>query len=161
MPTLQMGRLSLAEPLFPEEYQKTNLGKAKQLITSSKALAASVKHALDAAHKANFKVSTADSEAALKAYNAVVADGRYIKEFASDPAGAAKKLNIHLSDSAANAVKHAAGFASGASGGGAVSDSVDVVCVAVIVLILVLEVPREGDLMRQHIIIDHSGRITL
>ena len=156
MPTLPIGKLSLAQPVFPDEHLHTNLGKAKHLISSSKALSTAVKHASDSAHKANFKVNQTDAHAALKVYNAVVADGRYIKEFGSDPASAAKKLHMEISDHAAAAVKQAVGFGV-STGGGPSSDVVDVICVAIIVLVLA----DVGDVANErNIMIDQSGRIT-
>ena len=156
MPTLPIGKLTLAQPVFPEEHLQTNMGKAKHLISSSKALSTAVKHASDSAHKANFKVNKGDASSALKVYNAVVSDGRYIKEFSSDPSGTAKKLHLELSASAAAAVKEAVGFGV-STGGGPSSDVVDVICVAIIVLVLA----DVGDVANvENIMVDQSGRIT-
>ena len=94
------------------------------------------------------KQRSADASHALDVYNKVVADGRFVKEFATDPGGAAGKLGLKLSASQIDRIQEATRV----SAGGTVSDTVEVVAVAIIVLVL-------ADVPDREIVIDTAGVI--
>jgi hypothetical protein len=94
------------------------------------------------------KQDTADAKQALAVYNKIVADGRYVKQFASNPSAAAKRLGLELTAAQADKIRAAIATASG----GAAATDVELVAVAVIVLVLAVVPDRE-------IVIDSAGRI--
>ena len=126
---------------------------SKGILTQSK-IQNDLKIAANTAKTSNFKVSKADTAAITKFYNAVVHDGRFIKELSTNPQDVANKLKIKLSSSAIKNLQSAIAIA--ASGhGGTVSDDVELVAVAVIVVIICLDVPE--NVANTHIIMDESG----
>jgi len=98
------------------------------------------------ATKAADKVRSGDAKHALEIYNKIVADGRHVKDFAANPATTAEKLGLKLSASEVAQVQAVLGK------GGAVSDTVDLVAVAIIVLVLA----RVPD---YEIVVDTAGMI--
>jgi hypothetical protein len=155
MPPSALGNIHLVQPLFPAEHLGANLAAAKKVITSPNLLAAAVKISADEAKTANFTVSQPDATEALKVYNAVIADGRFIKEFNSDPAKVAQKLNMQLSAGAVAAIKTAATFKGSTFGSGGTAEfPTEVVCVTIIVLVLARA--PQGD-----ILVDRSGVIKI
>ena len=121
----------------------------KQLHNISEAnVTRSFKQVSQKAQEANFKPSAADANHILSVYNEVVKDGRYVKTFSKDPEGVAAKLGLKLTPQQASEVGKAAGFSSGSP----VSDDVELVAVAVIVIIVVLK--PDGQ-----VIVDSSGMV--
>ncbi|GAB7549948.1 hypothetical protein [Cupriavidus sp. 8B] len=149
MPGPTTPNVSVEQHLFPHDHLGANFANLHKLITSPSKLAAAVKLASDEAHAANFTVAKPVADEALKVYNAVIADGRFINDFKSDPDGVAKKLNLTLSPAAVQAVKTASGFR-----GAAASDGVELVAVAVIVLVLAHN-------PNQRVVVDQSGALKL
>jgi hypothetical protein len=97
-----------------------------------------------AAHKQR----SADAQHALDVYNKVVADGKHVKEFASNPASAADKLGLKLTPAQVSRIQAATSVA----GGGAAADTVELVAVAIIVLVL-------ADVPDRELVIDTAGVI--
>lgn len=102
----------------------------------------------------NFKADPALRQEITKLYNATVKDGRYVRDFGTDPEGVAAKMHMQLSPAAAAEIKKA-GSLRGAqvSTPGQVMDTVDVICVAIIVVLCADIGPNE------EIIVDRSGMI--
>lgn len=95
------------------------------------------------------KKRSAEARHALEVYNKVVADGRFVKEFATDPGGAAQNLGLKLSPLQIEQIQEA-GRVSG--GGGVAADTVELVAVAIIVLVL-------AGVPESEIVIDSTGMI--
>jgi hypothetical protein len=93
------------------------------------------------------KVRSADAAQALEVYNKVIADGRFVKEFGTDPGGTAQKLGLKLSPAQIAQIEAAYNVI----GQKPIPDSVEVVCVAIIVLALAAS-PVHRDL-----VVDTSG----
>lgn len=126
---------------------------SKGILTQSK-IQNDLKIAANTVKTSNLKVSKADAEAIAKFYNAVVLDGRFIKELSTNPQDVANKLKIKLSPSAIKNFQSAIAIA--ASGhGGTVSTDVELVAVAVIVVIICLDVAE--NVANTHVIMDESG----
>lgn len=100
------------------------------------------------AQEANFKPSATDANQVLNVYNEVVKDGRYVKDFSKDPGGVAAKLGLKLTPQQVSEVNKAAGFSSGSP----VSDDVELVAVAVIVIIVAVK-------PEQQVVVDSSGMV--
>ncbi|HEY5369161.1 MAG TPA: hypothetical protein VIJ75_09230 [Hanamia sp.] len=151
----KLPNIGFTHNLFNVDHLSTNFDKLNTVISAPEKLAAGIKLASVDAAKFGIDLSKDDANSLMTAYNAVVKDGRYIKQFESDPKGAAKKLNLNISDSAAKAVQTAVKFNGVRQlGGGAAADTVDVICVAVIVVLCAK--PTFGD---QQVIIDQSGML--
>jgi BioD-like phosphotransacetylase family protein len=152
MPT-DLKNVIFQAPLFHADNLAENMNIANKFITSSTQLAAAVRLAKKDADAANFSTTPAISAEVTDVYNAVISDGRYIKDFSIDPGGVAVKLGKNLSAPSIAAVK-AAGKFRGADPGVAAS-SVEVVCVAVIVVLCAK--PSAG----AEVIVDSSGQLKL
>ena len=150
MATAISKRVSFLQPLLP--VQEHDIVATKGLLSHDKLSKLLTKTHAEATEK-KLAVNNNDADQAAAVYNAVVKDGRYIKEFQTDPAGTATKLHLELTASAANAVKQGVSLAH-AGGGGPVSDTVDVICVAIIVIVLA----KPGE-QGQNILVDRSGML--
>lgn len=161
-------RLRFAQPLFPATDFEQNWSRLGRIISSPSQLAAGINASIEDAQIRNvqFNLTQADAEKAIEVYNAVITDGRYIKAFASDPAGVATNLNLQLPPAAADAIKQAATLKGSQVLGrpgrpGEPFGAVEVVAVAVVVVIvggivLIVVVTRDKE-----IVIDESGKIKL
>ncbi len=98
------------------------------------------------------KQLSADASQALAVYNKVVADGRFVKQFATDPGGAAQKLGLKLSPAQAGRIQEVAGISAKGGKGGVLADDVELVAVAIIVLVL-------ADVPDRDIVVDTTGII--
>ncbi len=95
------------------------------------------------------KGRSADAHHALDVYNRVVADGRFVKEFATDPGGAAQKLGLKLSPAQIEEIQAMAKASTGVH-----PDCLPVIVIAVCIVIAFG--PKECD-----VVIDTSGKIKL
>lgn len=125
------------------------------LVTSKAQLQADYTALQQQAASANLNLSPADAQQALDLYNATVTDGRYLKDLMTDPAGVANKLSLPLSATAAQQIKTVGSMQAFQPGGTALSaqSPVEVVCVAIIVLILA----RPVGVAPTQVVVDSSG----
>ena len=142
------------QPLLRTQYIAQNWNNLRDVICPAP-LAAAYELSIADAKRAKFQVPEAQANEILAAYNKVVADGRFVRDFGKEPAKVAKELGIRLSDAAAGTIAKAGAF-KGANPGGPISDDVSVVCVAIIVVVCC--VARNPD---QEVIIDSSGALKL
>jgi hypothetical protein len=100
------------------------------------------------------KLTAADLEA-LRFFNRVVVDGRYIQEFAARPAEVAKKLNVKLSRATQRRLKdYRIAEVVGVRSPGTVMSPAAVAVVVAAIIVLWSNDPRR-------IIVDKSGRVKL
>jgi hypothetical protein len=114
---------------------------------------------LDAQHR-QFTVSAANSKEIVALYNATVKDGRFIRQFGSNPAQVAAKLNLSLSANAAAEITKASQLAGAhvpvrPGGGAGPISSVTVVCIAVVVVLCADTGPNS------RVIVDRSGMVKI
>ena len=88
------------------------------------------------------------AEEALKVYNAVVADGRFVKLMKTDPAAAAEKIGKRITPEAAEAISRVISRV-----GGDVEGPVEAVIAVAVVIVLAPKIPAEG------IVIDELARV--
>lgn len=152
----KLPNIGFTHNLFAVDHLSANFDKLNKVISEPQKLAAAIKVASADAEKSNINLSQDDATGLMTAYNAVVKDGRFIKQFETDPQGAAQKLNLKISDNATKAVQNAAKFSAvkQLGGGNPAADTVDVICVAVIVVLCAK--PTFGD---QQVVIDQSGML--
>ena len=93
-------------------------------------------------------VDPTTAEAALKFYNDVVADGRYVKLLKSNPAAAATKLGKRLPDEVFKVIDRVTTRV-----GGDVEGPVEAVIAVAVVIVLAPKIPAEG------IVIDEQARV--
>jgi len=156
----KLPNIGFTHNLFNVDHLSENFDKLNKVITAPEKLAAGIKLASADAEKSNIHLSKDDANSLMTAYNAVVKDGRYIKEFATDPQGAAQKLNLQVSQNAAKAVTAAAKFngVRQLGGGNPAADGGDVAVVCVAVIVVLCAKPTFGD---QQVIIDQSGMLKI
>ena len=139
-----MPQYPLKAPIFKQNPESTNL--------SESSFHSSFSEIAKKAQAANFKPTTTDANHILEVYNQVVKDGRYVKQFASDPAGAATKLGLKLTPTEASEIQQA-GRLSGGSADGDPGDVGGILITVGVVLVIVAVHPEN------QVIVDSSGMI--
>jgi hypothetical protein len=132
------------------DYLSSNLQKLNWILVEPEILEAGTTAALTKAKAANFSPDESVANEIIAFHNAVVKDGRYVTTALTDPTGTAAKLGLGLSPAAELAITTASRFV------GPTPDCpvVFVICVAVIVVVAKMSVPRT-------VIIDESGLVKL
>jgi len=141
--------------VFSQRIGQSARASAKTLIPSASVLDHAVSVAQRNVKATGFKANSANTKEIAELYNAVIKDGRFIAELATDPKKVADKLHKPLSQASIDELKKAAqagGFHLGR--GGEVAGSVTVVCIAIVV-VLCADVGPEG----REVIIDRSGML--
>ncbi len=139
--------IEISYPLVSDESWTLNRKRLSDIISARTKINTALQTAIQdpAISKSTFKLSKSDSTKLINVYNAVVADGRFIREFLSDPGGVAKKLRMSLPPSAVDAV-HKASKAKGISALPITPapESKIVIGIVVIVLVVILSNVDEG-----------------
>jgi hypothetical protein len=98
-------KLIWQQPLLLREEIQANYETRDRFMRSLPELEAAYLQCANDPAVSKLSISTPSAEEALRFYNAVVADGRYIEDLKHDPLKAAKSLKLSLSDAAADAIK--------------------------------------------------------
>jgi hypothetical protein len=124
------------EPLFLREELRKRWERRHVHATSRTEIAAFYEHVSEDPRTRELGAEQSVVEEALEFYNRVVADGRNIYELRTDPRAVAERLNIQVSDSAAELVSKAAWITGEA-------ESNDVTIVLAIVIVVVAASPEQ------------------
>jgi hypothetical protein len=119
--------------------------------------------AKDKVDSIDLEVSGEDQEQMVELYNATVTDGRYIKDFATNPKSVAENLGLPISDSAAAAIVQV-GDAVGVTANPD-HPALAIVAIAIIVVFIIVQLPSDrregrGD-EAEKVVIDSSGLLKL
>ena len=150
------------QSLFKREALMDKWPQLRRVITSADEVAAAYevaeRHPMWREDPMLVDIPRATVNEVLKLYNAVVADGRYIAEFQTNPAGVARKLKVKVSKQAVGVVSHVHKKMKSDVGvvGAAVVVSVAVVGAAVTTAIISSHADR-----RDRILVDDSGYVKL